>query len=467
MGTVTTRKATVEQQQTLAEAVEEQRPRRLQRPRDGRVIAGVAAGIAQHLRVNVTLVRVLFVLAGLLNLLGVVVYGLLWALVPSDDAVAGEDGAEDPGSAPDLARAARGAGFWVGVSLIALGALWLLPLTTRGWLPGGLGIGEGLLLPLALIGGGLALWLSEDRRGAAPTSGDGGRSSWSSSAETPPSAAATLAAPGVEAGATPPTSPPPPPPAAEATGDGGAPPPPPPRPRERSPLVRLTLGLALLVAGALWLAGPAGIVAVRSTVVLSAALAVVALGLLVGSVRGRGRLLILAGAPLSLLVLVAVLAPVIVPPVPFTGTVGQARLVIEDPDELQVEYEHVAGQLSLDLRELELDADAATRILVGAGEVQVRLPDDLRVEVDASATVGELSVFDERRSGIGPSLQLRDGTGEATLSLEVRLGAGELRVARGQLPDDGRGFWGPRGSGPLGADAWPVRLDEAIREVGR
>jgi hypothetical protein len=161
--------------------------------------------------------------------------------------------------------------------------------------------------------------------------------------------------------------------------------------------VRVTLGLALLVAGALWLAGPAGLGTVRPTVVLSAALAVVALGLLVGSLWGRGRLLILTGAPLSLLVLLAVLAPVVVPPVPFTGTVGQARLVIEDPDELQAEYEHVAGQLQLDLRELELDEDVATRILVGAGEVQVRLPDDLRVEVDASATVGELSVLDVRR----------------------------------------------------------------------
>jgi phage shock protein PspC (stress-responsive transcriptional regulator) len=445
----------VEEQQTLADADAEgegQQPRRLQRPRDGRMIAGVAAGIAEHLRIDVTLVRVLFVLAALLNLLGVLVYGLLWILVPADDAgEPGTPGARGGEPAPDLARAARGAGFWVGVSLVALGALWLLPLTTRGWFPGGLGIGDGLLLPLLLIGGGLALWLSEDRRVVAPASGD------TTSPRHPP----------VEAprpGAAPPTSPPPPP-APEHSGDGRTPPPPPSR--ERSPLVRLTLGLALLVAGALWLAGPAGLTTIRPAVVLSAALAVVGLGLLVGSVWGRGRLLILAGVPLSLVVVVAMLSPVLVPPVPFTGTVGQARVVVEDADGLQATYEHAAGQLHLDLRGLELEEDVATRISVGAGEVQVRLPDDLPVEVDASATVGELAVLDVRRSGIGPSLQLRDGSGDATLSLEVRLGAGELTVTRGRLPDDGHGFWGPRRPEPPGAAAWPARFHETIREVGR
>ncbi|MDQ1704563.1 MAG: hypothetical protein QOF18_929 [Frankiaceae bacterium] len=46
--------------------------RRLFRRRDGRVVAGVAAGLAEHLHVDVLLVRVAFVLLGVAGGLGVV-----------------------------------------------------------------------------------------------------------------------------------------------------------------------------------------------------------------------------------------------------------------------------------------------------------------------------------------------------------------------------------------------------------
>lgn len=392
------------------------RAQRLRRPTDGRVVAGVAAGLAEHLRIDVTLVRVLFVLAGLFNLLGVVVYGLLWILVPSgDEPGAGATDASGPWRADGTRWADRSVGFWAGIGLIGVGALWLLP-TGPLWILGR-GVGEGLLLPLLLIGGGLALWLSEDRRAAAPP-------------DDP--------------------APPPMPPAPPAGPDGSDGVPPPPT-RERSPLVRITLGLALLVAGALWLSGPAGVADVRAEAILGAALLVVAAGLLVGSLWGRGRLLILAGVPLSLVLVVALLVPVALPAVPLAGTVGQGQVVVEDAADLQADYEHVAGELRLDLRSLELDEDATTRLAVGAGEVEVLLPEDLPVEVDAAATVGQLSVLGMHRAGVGPRVEVADGQGEATLFLEIRVGAGELLVTR-DPPDTGSGLsrsWRPERSSSL------------------
>jgi len=55
---------------------------RLLRLTDQRLVAGVAAGVAQHLRAPVGLVRAVFVVLGLLAGAGVVGYALLWIFVP-------------------------------------------------------------------------------------------------------------------------------------------------------------------------------------------------------------------------------------------------------------------------------------------------------------------------------------------------------------------------------------------------
>ena len=58
-----------------------------------RVIGGVCSGIAQHMRVDVTLVRIAFVALALASGAGIVVYVLLWILMPEADAAgaAGSD----------------------------------------------------------------------------------------------------------------------------------------------------------------------------------------------------------------------------------------------------------------------------------------------------------------------------------------------------------------------------------------
>jgi phage shock protein PspC (stress-responsive transcriptional regulator) len=57
---------------------------RLVRPRHGRMIAGVCAGLARRFGWSPTGVRVLFLLSCLLPGPQVVVYIVLWVLVPSE-----------------------------------------------------------------------------------------------------------------------------------------------------------------------------------------------------------------------------------------------------------------------------------------------------------------------------------------------------------------------------------------------
>jgi phage shock protein PspC (stress-responsive transcriptional regulator) len=57
---------------------------RLVRPREGRIIAGVAAGIADRFGLSRTLVRVLFVVSIVLPGPQVVLYLALWILIPSE-----------------------------------------------------------------------------------------------------------------------------------------------------------------------------------------------------------------------------------------------------------------------------------------------------------------------------------------------------------------------------------------------
>lgn len=58
---------------------------KLVRPRDNRMIAGVCAGLARRFGLSVGLVRLLFVLSVLLPGPQVIIYIVLWILMPNED----------------------------------------------------------------------------------------------------------------------------------------------------------------------------------------------------------------------------------------------------------------------------------------------------------------------------------------------------------------------------------------------
>jgi phage shock protein PspC (stress-responsive transcriptional regulator) len=58
--------------------------RRYIRPREGRIIAGVAAGLAAELGISVTLVRVVLAVTAIFGGLGLATYLAAWALMPDE-----------------------------------------------------------------------------------------------------------------------------------------------------------------------------------------------------------------------------------------------------------------------------------------------------------------------------------------------------------------------------------------------
>jgi len=61
--------------------------RKLERDESNKMIAGVAAGIAEYLNVEVTWIRVLFLLLAVFGLSGVWIYLILWIAVPAKPSV--------------------------------------------------------------------------------------------------------------------------------------------------------------------------------------------------------------------------------------------------------------------------------------------------------------------------------------------------------------------------------------------
>ena len=67
--------------------------RPLRRSRTNRQIAGVVGGLAEYFRIDATLLRVIYVVGSIISAAfpGVVVYLLLWLLIPEAEGPAGPD----------------------------------------------------------------------------------------------------------------------------------------------------------------------------------------------------------------------------------------------------------------------------------------------------------------------------------------------------------------------------------------
>jgi signal transduction histidine kinase/phage shock protein PspC (stress-responsive transcriptional regulator) len=123
-------------------------PPRLYRAADGRVAAGVAQGLANHLAVKPLYVRIAFAVLTTFNGFGIVVYLALWAVVPQQPVL-------DGGAPRPRRRVERGGA----LALVAVAAGGLL--LARGIPILGNNI---LLVPLLLAGAGLAvLWSQADK----------------------------------------------------------------------------------------------------------------------------------------------------------------------------------------------------------------------------------------------------------------------------------------------------------------
>jgi phage shock protein C len=123
--------------------------RRLFRLRSNRMIAGVCGGLGEYLGIDPTFVRIFFVLLALSNGLGVLVYLLMWIIIPPEDKArislpdAARTGADEIAEQArsmgvDLRHAVRSPNsqtwMYIGVGLILLGLFALLDKLPWAWL---------------------------------------------------------------------------------------------------------------------------------------------------------------------------------------------------------------------------------------------------------------------------------------------------------------------------------------------
>ncbi|XVV17562.1 PspC domain-containing protein [Actinoplanes sp. CA-131856] len=114
--------------------------RRLSRPRDHRIIAGVASGLAQHLGVPVLAVRIALVVLLGFNGLGLLLYAAFWAVLPQQIPAAGE-----PAKRRDLAMLLPFGAIGLGVILLQALVFEDNVAGTVGWLIAVVAVGAGII----------------------------------------------------------------------------------------------------------------------------------------------------------------------------------------------------------------------------------------------------------------------------------------------------------------------------------
>lgn len=442
----------------------------LRRSSSDRLLLGLCAGIARSMNTNPTTVRIATVVVAVIFLPAVVLaYLVTAAILPRDDGAvlvgAGDRDRQDVATA--LAITLVGAPLVIGA-----GAAWGLTSGPLVW-------------PLLVLGAGAAFALTLSRSSTAPAP----TPTWTPTVHHTAASEAPTTVGQTEGGETsddppPPTGepldtevhpgqpprftpPPPPPPGGDSPtfvkpGDG---PPRPPEPPRRGLALPVISAMALVPAifAVLFAAGVidggwqtwAIMLAVLAVV---SAVGAIAIALLRPSYLGAALLVILAA-----LLGVSSIALSQVGPVLDEG-VGEQTYRPQSVTEIQPLYEHGAGQLNLDLRDLELRRGSRTtvRAEIGFGEIRIAVPRGVRV-VSAPGSSLTGVVTSARRNGASDAAS----AAAPTIVLDAQARAGEVSLLAGTSPDindlevlarDDTGFWE--------SDNNPSRFDRYRDQIG-
>jgi hypothetical protein len=216
-------------------------------------------------------------------------------------------------------------------------------------------------------------------------------------------------------------------------GDEVAPAASPPAAVERSSswLGPLTLSAVVVALGILAI-NDATWASIPRSAYVATALAIVGIGLLIGTWIGRARGLIGLGIVLALVLPVSVVADGF-----DLESVGRVHIQPETVDQLPTgPQEYGVGSVVYDLSQLELtEADNITvDITHGVGELRFVVPPDADVTVNAEVGLGGIEAFKAISGGPGSSRQITDlgddGAGGGAITLNLDLGIGKVEVNR-------------------------------------
>jgi phage shock protein PspC (stress-responsive transcriptional regulator) len=363
--------------------------RPLRRRGSERVLGGVASGIADYFNVDPLLVRAAFVGLMVFGGSGLVLYVLAWLLIPveGDDASVAEHSVRRLGLSPGWAIAL--------IALVAFLVFWLgLPQRSDLDITVGSAVGSAMsLLIVVLI---VVLGISLIRRGGgAPTS----------------NLIATTDAVATDAAGHP---------VVQRTVVVRE-----PRPHvPRGPLGWYTVAATLIGVGLLAVVDNVSDASVMPGQYFGLALAIVGIGLVIGSWWGNARLLILP----ALLILPIGWAMSYVT-VPIEGGTGDQEFSPATMQELDDEYRLASGSLTLDLRELEAgDEPIEISASVAFGTLTVFLPEDAQVELDSHIGIGGSNIFGNRQSGTDVTERYVRGEDGPRFVLELGAGMGYIWI---------------------------------------
>ncbi|MBD8607152.1 PspC domain-containing protein [Aeromicrobium sp. CFBP 8757] len=368
-------------------------PRRLrtvtdvQRSSDDRVVAGVCAGAARYLNVDPVVVRVVVAVLTIAGFAGAILYVAAWILLPSDDAeksLAAEWFRLDRNEPQVRVAGLVGAAVLAVLSIVG-DSSWAWWGDTAWW-----------LVPFALVL--YVVWLRPRRR----------RHARAATVAASPAGPSTAGA-GADADATVPQPTPAP------TGPARAP---------RSPaLVVLTTSVAAIALAATWIYDETQR-DVHWTTYVAVALAVVAVGLLVGTVVGDGGPLIAIGLVLAVTLAIGSLFP--------SGRIGSQTPTPTVAADVRPTYRHGVGELELDLTrvsDVERLAGRTISIDAGIGQTTVVVPDGLLVDVGAHVRAGQIDLFGRLEDGTDVSLaDVADRPDGSALRIDIDQDLGQIEV---------------------------------------
>ncbi|MGF1667295.1 MAG: PspC domain-containing protein [Acidimicrobiia bacterium] len=374
------------------------------RPSTGRVLAGVAAAIANRFALPVWLVRAIFVILALSGGVGAVLYVAGWVLIPGEG-----DAKATAGQFLDRIEGPRA---WVGIGLMALAAI-IVADSTRLLEADLMAAGVLILIGVLLYRGDIG---SPRSAGERPANEEESRTM-----TYVPSGGSTTDTLDLSGPAQPPSPPPSPPPVPAAP----LPPAPPPPPRERSILGRLTMAVGLITLGVMALLDNLGVANATFRHYVAAGIIVIGVGLLVGSVLGRARGLIVLGVIMTPVVLFS----------PITEFDFDETSLLYSPvtvADIQDTYSLPIGSMEIDLSGVDFDGGQVTvDAEVGMGELIITVPDDVAVEAYGNVGLGDVLVFGSNSAGMGDLGLRRSVDGDnGTLIVEGRTDIGRVEIRR-------------------------------------
>lgn len=413
-------------------------PRRLERSRDDRVIAGVCGGLARFANVDATIVRVATVALLAFGGFGAFAYLAAWLLVPEQGQARPLLGRQDQRRSVQV----------MGIIVLGIVAVCIV----GAW--GDFGFAFGGWPVLLLVTGGALVWFLNER-GETPALGGTAAAPPSAAAATatataPPASAAEparegeddepptlVAEPGEEAtrafgpepepaSAFAPETDGPEASAFAAQPDGPGTPERPGRERGSWAVTLFSVGGVLLALAAA--AGLEAVDAISLGVAGFLALAIVLTGvaLVASAFYGGARGLIPVGLLLAL-----VLGGATAAGFQLNGGIGGREYVVRDGDELRGTYELGVGHLELDLRDVEL-APGVTHVRadLDVGMLEIISPD--------ARFAGEQTDRDRDgrgEGGIDVERTIIVGSGDRTLEIEAHVGIGALGIRRSDGDD--------------------------------